>query len=504
MSMAAAVVGPQTGLAGLPGRPSISIARQFDVVVSDDERGCLAELAQRLRADEPALASTDVFGPFVEPGLGQGPAVVIGDHREISLSTEEGAQIFEYRISHLAAAGDLLLVSGSRSADFESYREHTLRLGPLEILELPDRKTDGPMPLALRCRRARSALGRLVESARAAGEFTVIPYIGMGHVWLLAAAVAEQAQVPVRVAAPPPRLTRRVNDKIWFGRRVHEVLGRGARPQLRAAYGPAALAAHVGDLARRSERVAVKVPDSAGSIGNISLASRDVAGLTFGQLRVRLLALLHDLGWRGRFPLLVEVWDSPVLSSPSVQVWVPLAGQGEPIIEGIFEQIVEGPEGTFVGSVPTTLTDGWNETIAGEAARIAVLLQELGYFGRCSFDAVIAGRDLGAAELHWIECNGRWGGVSIPMTLTNRLVGDWQTRAFVVAQRSDLALRKRRFADALSLLGRRLYQAQEPSEGVILLSPLGIERGLALHLMAIADTVEGAKELALDAVRTLT
>ncbi|MGI9382065.1 MAG: hypothetical protein ACR2PO_02850, partial [Methyloligellaceae bacterium] len=352
----------------------------------------LARLAAALRADEPALSSTDVFGPLVGSGMGRGPAVVIGDHREISLATEEDAQLYEYRLSYLAAAGDVLLISGNRNPAFESYREQALGFGPLEVLELQNLETDGPVPLALRCRRDRSAMNRITEIARAAGGLTVVPHIGMGHAWLLAGAIAELSRVPVRVAAPPPRLTRRVNDKIWFGRRVTEVLGRGARPPLRAAYGPTALAAHVADLARRSQRVAIKVPDSAGSLGNISLASEDVAALTLSRLRARLRALLLDLGWCRHFPLLVEVWDSPVLSSPSVQIWVPNAGQGLPVIEGIFEQIVEGEEGTFVGSVPTALSNDWNETIADEATRIAALLQELGYFGRCSFDAVIAGR----------------------------------------------------------------------------------------------------------------
>lgn len=504
MPTAAAVGGPQAGPAPLAGRSSVPVVGQFDVSLSGDERQRLARLAALLRADEPALSSTDVFGPLVGTGLGQGPAVVIGDHREISLATEEGAQFYEYRLSHLAAAGDVLLISGNRNTDFERYREHALGLGSLEVLVLPDRKVDGPMPLALRCRRDRTAMNRIVEIARRAGELTVMPHIGMGHAWMLAAAVAEFAHVPVHVAAPPPRLTRRANDKLWFGRRVTDVLGRGARPPLRAAYGPTALAAHAADLSHRSERVAIKVPDSAGSFGNISFASADVAALTLGQLRARLLAILYGLGWRRQFPLLVEVWDSPVLSNPSVQAWVPKVGQGLPVVERIFEQIVEGEEGTFVGSVPTALSQGWNDTIAAEATRIAVLLQELGYFGRCSFDAVITGGSFGAAELHWIECNGRWGGVSIPMTLSNRLMGDWRRRPFVVAQRSGLALPKRRFADALALLGERLFRVDARPTGIILLDPLGIERGSALHLMAIADDVEHAKSLATDAVRAMT
>ena len=40
-----------------------------------------------------------------------------------------------------------------------------------------------------------------------------------------------------------------------------------------------------------------------------------------------------------------------------------------------------------------------------------------------SLDALLTGQDMSNAELHWIECNGRWGGVSIPMTAARNLPG---------------------------------------------------------------------------------
>src|SRR5690606_34224305 len=63
--------------------------------------------------------------------------------------------------------------------------------------------------------------------------------------------------------------------------------------------------------------------------------------------------------------------------------------------------------------------------IAREAVLLASLFQQLGYFGRCSFDTILVGPDPATAEVHWAECNGRGGGTSIPMTLVNRLTGDW-------------------------------------------------------------------------------
>ena len=85
-------------------------------------------------------------------------------------------------------------------------------------------------------------------------------------------------------------------------------------------------------------------------------------------------------------------------------------------MEGIYEQILEGPEKIFVGSRPLT------HPIAAElkraSKRVAASLQKLGYVGRCSFDFIVPGD----GRARFTECNGRWGGTSIPMSLVDRLV----------------------------------------------------------------------------------
>jgi len=60
---------------------------------------------------------------------------------------------------------------------------------------------------------------------------------------------------------------------------------------------------------------------------------------------------------------------------------------------------------------------------ASEALTLASPLQSLGYIGRASFDALLVGASPEQATIHWIECNARWGGVSIPMTAARRLLG---------------------------------------------------------------------------------
>lgn len=483
-------------------RRSIPVISKFvPSMPSQYER--IAKIAERISANEPALSFTNFFGTQVESGLFDGPALLIGDDREIALRKERDAQAFEYRISHLAANDDMLLLSGNRNAAFEHYREHSLGLGAIDVITLPLQGGDNLIPLATRCLSNANALNRIVARAQKAGTLTILPYIGRGSAWLLAAAVAERSGMPVRVAASPPKLTTRVNDKVWFAHRVDEVLGPRAQPSYRAVFGPAALAARTLRLARESERIVIKVPDSAGSDGNISLSASEIQALPLDVLRERLILMLSEIGWGKEYPLLVEIWDTPVLASPSVQMWIPDRRTGAPILEGVFEQVVAGPKGEFVGSTPPTFPEGWSIRIGEEALTIATLFQHLGYFGRCSFDAVIAGRDYSTAILHWLECNGRWGGVSIPMTLANRLSKYGRHSNFVVVQRDKVSFSPCEFSAALNRLKSVLYCTGESPEGVVLISPLGIERGSAVHLMVLADGVERAQNLAEHATRIL-
>src|SRR5690606_17302709 len=113
---------------------------------------------------------------------------------------------------------------------------------------------------------------------------------------------------------------------------------------------------------------------------------------------------------------------------PSVQLWIPprpAAEEGapaDPVVEGVFTQLL-GSAGEFMGGAPSRLPAAVQARLAQEAVYLGGLLQALGYVGRCSLDAILVGDDPHGATPHWIECNGRWGGMSIPMTLANRLVG---------------------------------------------------------------------------------
>jgi hypothetical protein len=251
----------------------------------------------------------------------------------------------------------------------------------------------------------------------------------------------------------------------------------------------AALASRLRQLAQNSRRVVVKVPESAGGMGNLALFSEEVLRLGPAQLRRQIESVLVGRGWARTYPLAVGVWETAVLDNPSVQLWIPANGGGLPIVEGVFSQTVDLVAGEFLGVVPSDLPAPIRQRLAGEARLIARLWQQLGYFGRCSFDAVLVGDTPETARLHWIECNGRWGGASVPMTLANRLRGDWSRGGFIAfylrspadGPLADVAGTLARLDDLLLAPGRR-------ENGVVLVVATLTPRGAGMNFLALADS----------------
>jgi hypothetical protein len=294
-----------------------------------------------------------------------------------------------------------------------------------------------------------------------------------------------------------------VNDKLWFSQRVREILGRGAAAPDAGVYSTAQLILHLIRLARCNPRIAVKLVDSASSAGILVLNAEEFDGRSLREIRDLVLQRLQRVGWRGSYPLLAVAWEQPVLASPSVHLWIPEHEAGEPLCEGVFDQRVVGHVSEFAGAAPSALPAALQHRLAGEAVRIGAVFQRLGYFGRCSFDAIVVGERAERALVHWVECNGRWGGVSLPLTLVNRLTGNWAEHPFVVLEEAHLELAPRSFESVLAALEGQLYE-RGGAAGVVLLSPGRLEQGDGFELLAIGKSVEEARFMALVAARGLT
>jgi hypothetical protein len=220
----------------------------------------------------------------------------------------------------------------------------------------------------------------------------------------------------------------------------------------------------------------------------------EISGLSSVALRERLTQLMHDSGWQQEFPMQVTAWEAPIFASPSAQLWIPAKEEGPPVIEGVFDQIVRGRIARFGGAVPSQLPVSSKERIASEALRLGTLFQKLGYFGRCAFDAVIVGRHAAEGKLHWVECNGRWTGVSIPMTLANRLKSDWTKGGFMVISGDHTDLNIQSVEEFLDRFDAALYRPGVTSGGVVLLEPDRLEAGSGVDLLFLGVDAADVQE----------
>jgi hypothetical protein len=125
--------------------------------------------------------------------------------------------------------------------------------------------------------------------------------------------------------------------------------------------------------------------------------------------------------WDGSEEILAVAWEMTD-HSPSTQLWIPPLGVGDPLLEGIYDQLLVGPRRVFAGSRPSQLPRPALDRIGVAALQVAAALQQVGYTGRCSFDHLLVGDPEGEFALRFVECNGRWGGSSTPMHLVDRLL----------------------------------------------------------------------------------
>ena len=442
----------------------------------------LVAFARQLRRDEPALLTSLDFGPLVRQGAGGGPNLIIGDQMGIPLLTHVSEGRYDHRLALLAEPGDLVMVR-RREPTFEAYLRDCLAIDRVNFLEA---NGDDERPVALQCRLDPKLFRPIEATLRRSKALTLLPYVMNGHIWRLAQTLGRETRNVVHVSGPGPRIARRANDKLWFWRMAREIAGQDAVPPTLHAYGPSAAAGQIKRFAALAESVVIKVPGSAGSAGNIRLDSALVQSIPLRQVRSIVVGQLRSMGWAGRYPLLVGVWEGGVSKSPSAQIWVPLPDDGPPVIIGLFEQRVSGAEGTFVGAVPAKLTPRIRSSMLGEAARIALVLQLLGYYGPCSLDAVVRVDPSGHEDVHWIECNGRWSGVSIPLTAAKKLLRGSSGDGFVVLQETSETARTSTSETMRSCLDDLLFVKGQKEEGVIIVSPPGPGRGISVNLCSVA------------------
>ena len=450
-----------------PAQTPWPIVPAFGTALSEAERRAVRRVADTLR---PPIEQdrARVRWPGVDQGWRPGPTLYLEDHRRIDLIPESSAVAYEYRMLGLADAGDLYVVSEPKRPSFERELSEQTGFGAPDVVEVSRMNAARLDSLALAASADASVLRRCVETARRHGGLNTVAFQTDETVYELAGDIARRAGAPVRVCGPDPALSGRANSKLWFCDMVMDLLGEDSVPDFRPTATLHRAAESLIDMVQRHPSVAVKVPSSAGGLGNIRFSRDTIRALGLSGVEADLASRLHARGWRSG-TLMVCAWDEDVVMSPSVQVWVPCTGAGAPVIEGLFAQQSRGANASFAGATRLELPPALMQHIIGEAAQIATLLQDLGYQGRLSLDlALVANPDARALSIKWIEANARWGGVSIPMTVGHRLNAGESPCDLVVFQR-----RRNGASDELERIRSR---------GVIPLSPGPSPSGY-LHLL---------------------
>ena len=362
-----------------------------------------------------------------------------------------GVEEYQHRGRLRASDHDIYVTVTPAAGGYEAYCQERLQMGaPTHLVADP---VGPPIAVAHACT-AGLTHARLVESARGAHGMMIHPYMGIEDVWELAAMLSVDSQAPVHVLAPPPPVTWIANDKALFDELVSRVLGRDVLVETRIARDATGIEANLRAVAAHHERVGLKRTRCASAMGNAVFASCDVQSERGAAHAVE--AFLQRTEWPEGEEVLAVAWLDTDLS-PSTQLWIPPIGRGEPRLEGIYEQILKGEEKVFVGSRPSTLPDAVNQELGSCAIMVGAALQELGYVGRCSFDHLLTGDLHGEFRVLFTECNGRWGGTSMPMSLLDRLL-DGPRPAYRAQDVVFPHLVGARFPDLLELAGDEVFR----------------------------------------------
>ncbi len=399
----------------------------------------------------------------------------------------EGVEEYQHRARLRAARGDLFAAVTAPNEAYEAYCRSRLRLGDVRFVPAP--AGDDPLAVAEACA-SESALEAIAERARDAGGLVLHPYMGIESVWELGRLVAERSGGRVGVLAPPPPITWTANDKGSFGELVSLVLGPSYLVETLSGDSAEALADVLLDLATRHRRVALKRLRCASAMGNALFEAEELGAKDRGEFETEIRAFLERTEWDGAEEVLAVAWEDTEIS-PSTQLWIPPAGGGDPRLDGIYEQILEGERGIFVGSRPSGLPARVHDDLAASSLRAAAGLQALGYVGRCSFDFLVVGDPEGDFAVRFVECNGRWGGTSTPMALLDRLLdrADGQPRPPYRAQ--DFVhegLAGADFAEILAALGDEVFDPATGRGRYILYNVGPLARFGKLDVIALGDS----------------
>ena len=328
-----------------------------------------------------------------------------------------GIEEYQHRARVRAEEGDLFASISPPAPGYEDYCREHLGIGRVECVQAEQRGTMSEVALACS---GGDALERISERARAKDGMIIHPYMGIEAVWGLASVLEGEANVPVHVLAPVPSALWIANDKQRLDEGARLIGLEDILVDTRWHATAEGLATSLRELASKHGTVGLKRTKCASAMGNEVHASAVILSEDEAGTLALVNRFLDRTEWPGDEQVLVVEWAETDLS-PSTQLWIPPLGEGNPRLDGVFEQLLEGPEKVFLGSRPSTLPEPVERALGEASLQLCVAFQEMGYIGRCSFDFIVVGDIHGDFQVKLTECNGRWGGTSTPMHLVDRL-----------------------------------------------------------------------------------
>lgn len=418
------------------------------------------------------------------------------------VSVIPGVERYQHRARVRAFDGDVFAAVTPISEGYEDYCREVLDLGqPGLVMAEPVAEATA---VARACRRG-SAWKELVRWTRDNGNVLLHPYMAIEDVWELGAALAAETKRDVRVLGPSPQSLWVANDKSALTQVVDAVVGAGWNMRTVRARSVETVVDAMADFARSMDWVGLKRTRCASAMGNAVFEARWILETPRRELVAAVKTFLDRTEWDGREEVLVVEW-AQTDCSPSTQMWIPPLGAGDPRLEGIYEQLLEGAEKVFLGSRPSTLSAAIHDDLARASLLVAAAFQQLGYVGRCSFDFIVVGDPEGEFDVRFTECNGRWGGTSTPMFLVDRLGwGDARGRRPYHAQdfvHPDLV--GATFLELRKALSHLLYDPRTGQGRFVLYNVGPLEADGKFDIISLGDTpadaVEGIEKVLPDAL----
>lgn len=333
------------------------------------------------------------------------------------VSNVAGVERYQHRARVRAFDGDVFAAATPMSEGYEDYCCNFLGLGhPHLVMAEP---VAAPTAVAQACRHG-GAWTELVAWARSHPHVVIHPYMAIRDVWELGAALAAETNSRVSVLGPTTDALWTANDKSSLSAIASATNGDGWIMRTEVSNDVFSLARDLRSIAAHSTHVGLKRTRCASAMGNMVYEARWVLETPEAEVAGEVRTFLARTEWDGNEPVLAVEWGDTDLS-PSTQMWIPPAGSGDPIIEGIYEQLLEGVEKVFLGSRPSRLPAAVHKELTEASLLVSAAFQAIGYVGRCSFDFIVLGDPAGDFDVRFTECNGRWGGTSTPMFLVDRV-----------------------------------------------------------------------------------